>query len=119
MVTVIDLRTAKNNLGEEFTTLVLQGPPVAVQSKETGRFYITARKCSIPCTFDLVMAKAMIGQQMPGTIDKVPCEPYDYVVPESGEIVQLDFSWAYNPDDKPKAPDFPTVQFSANGHLVH
>ena len=121
MVTVIDLKNAQNREGQDFIALVLSGPPVAVQSQETGKFYITARSCQIPCTFDPTVAQTMIGQQLPGTIEKVECTPYEYTIKETGEIVQLDYTWEYNPTEKPKvvAPAFKAVQFSANGHLEH
>jgi len=119
MVKVIDFKTSTNQAGEEFIVLVLQGNPVAVQSKSTGKYYITARKCTIPCTFDAHVAKAMIGQPMEGRIEKVSCDPYNYTVPETGEVIELDYTWSYNPDEKPKVADFPAVQFSSNGRLVH
>jgi hypothetical protein len=41
---------------KEFTVLNLQGSNEVVVSKETGKFYLTARKTSILCTFDDVKA---------------------------------------------------------------
>lgn len=104
MVTIVDHRVVQNNATqEEFVMLVVQGSPEMVQSKETGKFYMTARKCSIPCTFTPVVALTMIGQQMPGQIVKVPCEPYEYAIPDTGEVITLEHSWEYRPDGDAKA----------------
>jgi hypothetical protein len=69
-----------------------------VKSKETERYYVTSKKCSIPSTFDEVTCKAMIGEKIPGTIQKQGCEPYTFVVKETGEILELNYRWAYLPE---------------------
>jgi hypothetical protein len=96
MVKVIGVETRKNSLGEDFTVLVLQGGLEMVQSKETGKFYATARKTTISSTFDEATARSFIGAQMPGIIERKPCEPYDYVT-KDGEVIELDFTYMYNP----------------------
>ncbi len=67
--------------------IVVQGDLEMVQSKESGKFYATARKCAIASTFDEAFAISMVGKQIKGTIVKETCEPYEYVVPETGEQV--------------------------------
>ena len=71
MVTVIGLEKRKNKKAEEFNVLILQGDVETIISQDTGKPYLTARKTSIPCTFDEVMAKALIGKEMPGEIQKM------------------------------------------------
>jgi hypothetical protein len=95
MVKVIGVESRKNSADEEFHLLVLQGNLEMVTSKETGRVYATARKVSIPSTFDLKTAKSFIGTSMNGSIQKVPCEPYEYET-DSGETVELSHTWQYN-----------------------
>ena len=73
MVTIIGLEKRMNKKDEEFNVLILQGDVETVVSKETGKPYLTARKTSIPCTFDEVMAKTLLGQQLPGKIHKMDC----------------------------------------------
>ncbi len=98
MVTVVDVKVVENNnTGESFMALVIQGDMEMVQSKQTGKFYATARTCNIPCTFGETMAAQMIGKTMQGAIEKIPCEPYSYVVKETGEQITLDYTWSYNP----------------------
>ena len=73
-----------------------------VQSQETGKFYATAKKCFITSTFDEQTAEALVGREIPGRIERVECEEYDYTVPETGEVITLSHRWEYLPDDAPK-----------------
>ncbi len=97
MVTIIGTEVKQNSKGELFTSLILQDGLAMVQSKSTGRFYATARKTSITSTFDEQTAKSLIGTKLTGRIEKLPCEPYDYVVKETGEMLLLEHTWSYNP----------------------
>lgn len=98
MVTVRDYKIAVNSKdGEKFCMLILEGEVEMVQSKKTGKFYATVRKCSVPATFDEATCKAMIGKIMPGGITRVPCTPYEYTIPSTGEVVTLDYTYSYNP----------------------
>ena len=69
-----------------------------VQSMETGRFYATARKCSITSTFDEPTAKTLIGSKMPGIIKRVESVPYEYAIPETGELIKLAHTYEYAPE---------------------
>lgn len=97
MVFVIGVKTLKNAKDEAFTMLVLQGGLEIVKSKLTGKNYFTSKKCSIASTFDEAVAKTFIGSKLPGIIEKAPCEPYDYIIPQTGETVELDYNYQYNP----------------------
>lgn len=98
MVTIIDFSKRTSQEGEEFLALIVQGGVEMVASKTTGKFYATAKKCSIPSTFDENTCKALIGQQIAGSIKKIPCEPFEYVIQQTGEIVTLNFHWEYSPE---------------------
>lgn len=98
MVTISNYKSATNAEGEEFFLLQLMGGLESVQSKETGRFYLTAKKATISSTFDEKTCQSLIGTQMPGTIQKVEVEPYSYVIEETGEEVQLNHRYEYNPN---------------------
>lgn len=104
MVTVTDYAVRQNSDGEPFVALILQGDLEMVRSQETGRFYATARTCSISSTFSEPVAQQMIGQQIPGRIVKQECEPYEYLIPESGEVVTLSHTWEFTPEEKETAP---------------
>jgi hypothetical protein len=97
MVRIVDVLPTVNGKGEEFFMLQVQGSVEMVQSKETGRFYATAPKGRVSCTFDEQTARSLIGEQMPGKIVKVTCDPYEYVT-EDGEILQLSHRWEYTPE---------------------
>ena len=98
MVTVKDYAIRQAKDGREFIALILQGGLHMAQSKQTGNFYATVKKCSIPSTFDEGTAKGMIGEKIPGSVQKKSCETYDFVNKETGEIIQLDYRWAYVPE---------------------
>ena len=98
MVTVIDYAKRQRNDGGEFYALILQGGLSLVQSRNTGNFYATVKKCSIPSTFDEATAKEMVGEKVPGSVQKKSCEPYEFVAKDTGELVQLDYRWVYLPE---------------------
>lgn len=124
MVTVIDYAVRENSEGEAFVALILQGDLEMVRSNETGRFYATARKCSISSTFSEAVATQMIGKEMPGQIIKQECDPYDYVIPETGETIELNHTWVYAPEGveqtKKSTPKVHANQevFSQNGQMA-
>jgi hypothetical protein len=98
MVTVTDFATRTAKDGREFNVLILQGGLNMVQSKISGNFYATLKKCSIPSTFDAEIAKSMIGEKVTGSVQKKTCEPYSFVVKDTGEVMQLDYRWVYLPE---------------------
>ncbi|MGB0431556.1 MAG: hypothetical protein ACPGLV_13865 [Bacteroidia bacterium] len=98
MVTVVDYHCRENKDGEEFFTLELRGDLEMVQSQNTGKFYATTKRCSIVSTFDESVCEMMVGKTMPGTIVKVDVEPYEYAIPESGEVVKLAHRWEFAPE---------------------
>jgi hypothetical protein len=81
-----------------FVSLELMGDLELVQSQNTGRFYATAKRCSIGSTFSLETAKGLVGQQLPGSINRVACDPYLYTLPEGGQTITLSHSYAYVPE---------------------
>ncbi len=124
MVTVAKYSLRTNRDGNSFVILVLQGDLEMVQSQETGRFYATTRTCSISSTFDENTAALLVGKQMPGSIIKQQCEPYEYTIPDTAEVVTLSHRYVYSPveqndvQQRPAevAPLIPNVNvFSSNG----
>ena len=97
MVQVINyaIRTKKD--GSTFIALVLSGGLEIQQSTTTGNFYATQKCCSIPSTLDETTAKMMVGQQIEGTVERVAAEPYEYTNKRTGEVLQLQHSYAYRP----------------------
>jgi len=97
MVKIIDAQTRETTEGDEYTVLILQGKIEPVISQTTGRPYLTARETSIPCTFDLDTAKSLIGTELKGAIERMECEEYEFVIPDTGKKLKLHHTYMYNP----------------------
>jgi hypothetical protein len=95
MVTIIDFMKRKNLKGEEFNALVLVSGIELVKSHVTGRYYATVKKASIPSTFDEATCRSLIGTQIPGSIQRVESESFEFTVPSSGEVLTLNHRWVY------------------------
>lgn len=100
MVKIIDLKLSKNADGKEFVSLTVQGSVEAIQSQQTGRFYLTAKTCSIPSTFDQSTAEALIGSTMPGKVSRVDSESYEYTIKDSGQVITLSHRYEYQPEEE-------------------
>jgi len=95
MVKIVDFKTYQKDDGTEFIALVVQGGIEAVKSKQTEKSYFTARTVNVPCTFNESTCKALIGTDFPGSIQKVEVEPYDYAIPDTGELITLSHRHEY------------------------
>jgi len=95
MVTIVDFKERTSKDDEQFFVLILQGGLEMVKSKETGRFYATAKRASISSTFDENTCKSLIGSTFPGSIQREECSDYEYVIPETGEVLNLQHRWVY------------------------
>jgi len=98
MVTVTNYTTRTRKDGSTFQVLEISGSAELVQSQETGKFYATVRKTTIPCTFDETIAKGLVGTQMKGDVVRVQVDAYDFVNPKSGEVIKLQHSYSYQPE---------------------
>lgn len=97
MVTVIDYAIRKKDGEKPYIALTLEGGIEMVQSQNTGRFYATVRTCVVSSTFDEATAGRMVGKEMPGSIERVPCEAYDFTIKETAEVIKLAYRWDYQP----------------------
>jgi hypothetical protein len=98
MVIVSDyIEKVSKTTSESFVLLELSGGIELVQSQNTGKFYATSRKCRIPSTFSVDVAKLMVGQQIEGDVVRVETEPYEYINKVTGEMIVLAHSYAYRP----------------------
>lgn len=96
-VVVVDVAERISNTGKKFIALIVQSDLEIVQSAN-GSFYASAKKASLPSTLEnLETAKMMLGKELPGTIQKVECAPYD-VITENGELVTLHQRYQYIPE---------------------
>ena len=119
MVRIIGYKTRQKD-DKDFFVLEITGGIEMVQSTQTGQFYATAKKAYISSTFDEQTCKALMGSEIAGTVEKQECEPYEYTVKDTGEVILLTHRYMYVPE----APSKPAVEknfeadlnsFSKNG----
>lgn len=99
MVTVINFIERRRQDGSSFFVLEVQGGLEMVRSEKTGNFYATIKKTFIPSTFDENTCQAIIGTQIPGSIEKVETESYEYTIKDTGEVIKLKHRFEYNPEE--------------------
>ena len=85
--------------GSSFVVLEISGSAELVLSQTTQKWYVTLRKCTIPFTGTIDVARMLIGQKIDGEIVKVIVPPYEFTNPRTGEVLQLQHSYAYRPKD--------------------
>ena len=107
MVRIIGYKERENEEGIPFFLLELQGGLEMVLSQTTNRYYATAKKAYISSTFDEATCQALIGTEMVGKIIKEECEPYEYIIKETGEEITLSHRWVFAPEvvKEPKKPE--------------
>jgi hypothetical protein len=99
MVRVVGVIQRQDKENRPFVLMELQGDLELVQSQKSLSFYGTVRRCTIPCTLDIETAESFVGREIPGSIVRVECTPYEYVMPETGEVVTLAYRWSYMPEE--------------------
>jgi hypothetical protein len=105
MVTVIDYAGRRSADGKEFFVLILMGGIEFVQSTHTGCFYATAWKSSITTTFNEQVCKGLVGKTLPGEVQRIEVEPYEFKVEDTGETIMLTHKFRFNP-----SPNNPSME---------
>jgi hypothetical protein len=85
--------------GSTFTVLEISGNAEMVLSQTTQKWYVTLRRCFIPFTGTMEVAKMLIGQKIDGEIVRTIVEPYQFLNPRTKEAITLQHSYAYRPKD--------------------
>lgn len=98
MVRIVGYNERIADDGRTFFALQVQGGIEMIKSK-TGSFYATAKKTSIASTFDEETCKALVGTEMSGNVEKVPCPPYEYTIKDSGEVIEISHRYTYVEDE--------------------
>lgn len=98
MVTIIGYEKRQNTEGQDFFVLALGGGIEMVKSQTTDRFYATQREATVSSTLTKDQCKEVVGQQLPGTIRRVECEPYEMADEKTGEIITRHHRWDYVPE---------------------
>ena len=99
MVTVTACLERQKKDGSTFPVLEISGGVELVMSQTTQRYYATVRRCTIPFTGSMDVAKMLIGQKIEGEIVKVIVPPYEFTNQRTGEVMTLQHSYAYRPKD--------------------
>lgn len=84
--------------GTTFQVLEISGGLELVQSQETGKWYGTSRRTTIPTTFSEEFAKSLVGTQLKGNVVRIQVDAYDFTNPKTGELIKLQHSYSYQPD---------------------
>lgn len=105
MVTIVDYKTYQSEDGKEFYALEVQGGIEMVQSKESGRNYLTARKAMVSCTFNKATCESLKGTQIDGIIKRVEVEPYTYTVENTGEEITLSHRYEFMSEEQEVVKD--------------
>lgn len=98
MVRIINYKKRQSE-EKEFFVLELSGGVEMVLSKTTGQFYATSKKATITSTFDEETCQSLIGSEFPGSIVKEECEPYEYTIQDTGEIITLSHRYVYKGEE--------------------
>jgi len=98
MVTVTDFKECVSGEGKAFNALVINGDITFVRSSKTNNFYATNFKALLGTTFTKEVCKGLIGKNLPGEIQRVECEPYEFTVEETGETIMVGHKYRYNPE---------------------
>ncbi|MFC4209552.1 hypothetical protein ACFOWA_00070 [Pedobacter lithocola] len=99
MVRIIQYQKRKSEDDREFFVLVVQSGIEVVKS-QNGGMYLTAKKATIPSTFNEDICQSLIGQELAGSIVRVECEPYEFVIPETSEIITRNHRYEYSPENE-------------------
>lgn len=99
MVTVTNALQRVKSDGTTFTVLEISGGVELVLSQTTQRYYATLRRCFLPFTGSLEIAKMMIGQKIEGEVVKVIVPPYEFKNKLTGEVITLMHSYGYRAKD--------------------
>lgn len=101
MVKVIDYQQKENpKTKETYSVLVLQGEPEVLISKSSGKPYLTAKRVNLACALDETSAKALIGSELEGTIERVACTPFEVKL-ATGKKVKITTAFQFIPQEQP------------------
>lgn len=100
MVTVTAFQDRTSQDGKPYYALELTSDELdLVISQQTGRYYATQFKCWMSSTFTEQVCKAMLGKKIRGSIVKIECEPYEFTVPETGEVITRNHRYEFTPTE--------------------
>ena len=93
MVQVLEVVERTSSKGNTFRVVIVGSDAQVVYSKD-GKPRVDAVKAGIPSNLPTEALKALIGNKLPGKIEKQECEPYTFIG-NDGEEITLDYRWQY------------------------
>ena len=93
MVQVLEVVERTSSTGNTFRVVIVGSDAQVVFSKD-GKPRVDAVKAGIPSNLPTEALKALIGNKLPGKIEKQECEPYTFIS-NNGEEITLDYRWQY------------------------
>ena len=114
MVTIINYKERQREDGTSFFVLEVQGGIEMIKSAKTGLYNASAKRATVSSTFDELTCHALIGTPMRGGIQKVACDPYEYTVQESGEVITLSHRNTYQPNEESVSEQVSRQEFKPN-----
>ena len=94
MITIINFEPRINKKTKEQFYVLIVTAPMLRQSMQTGKFYVDAKQVSITTPLkDPVALQSLLGQQMQGEIQQVPCEEYEWENPSTKETEKRSVTW--------------------------
>lgn len=100
MVTIINYKEVQTEDGRQFVSIELQSEPKLIKSSTTGNFYLTVNKTRVTTALPVEVCKTLVGQKLPGTVEKIQVEPYESINKETGEVKVLHHVFVYTPDEQ-------------------
>src|SRR5664280_2667555 len=94
MVQIIGFEKKQSKSKESYAVLILAGEPEIMISKTSGRPYISARKTTIPCALEENQALLLVGKELPGSIERVSCTPFEVKL-ATGKKVKITSAFQY------------------------
>ena len=93
MVQVLEVVERTSSKGNTFRVVIVGSDAQVVFSKD-GKPRVDSVKAGIPSNLPTEALKALIGNKLPGKIEKQECEPYTFIGSD-GEEITLDYRWQY------------------------
>ena len=93
MVQVLEVVERVSTSGNTFRVVIVGSDAQIVFSKD-GKPRVDSVKAGIPSNLPTEALKALIGNKLPGKIEKQECEPYTFIGSD-GEEITLDYRWQY------------------------
>jgi hypothetical protein len=95
MVQIVAFQKKENSRTKEsYSVLVLQGDPEVLISKTSKRPYIACRRTTVPCALEDNQAQALIGKELPGSIERVSCTLFEVKL-ATGKKVKISSVFQY------------------------